>query len=390
MFKKEALRIHKKLKGKISIESKQSLHSTKALNLLYTPGVAEPAKEIKKNKKKVYDYTMKGNTVAVISDGSAVLGLGNIGPEAALPIMEGKAALLKDYADIDAFPICLATQDTEEIIKTVKNIAPVFGGINLEDIEAPKCFEVEKRLQHIGIPVMHDDQHGTAVVVLAGLLNACKVTKKKFEDLHIVVCGAGAAGTAIAKLLVCADYNTNICKQIADVIVCDSKGILHKGRKNLPVHKKELVKITNYHNKQGTLIQALKGADVFIGVSRGNVLNKKMIQGMNDRPIIFALSNPTPEIMPDKAQAYGAAVVASGRSDFPNQINNILSFPGLFRGALDARVKKMTKAMYVHAAYAIAKMVKKPTKNKILPHAMNRKTVNCVSRAVQQVARKGD
>jgi len=300
MSKKEALNLHKKLSGKFSLKPKAKINK-KNLGLLYTPGVAEPCMEIFKNKKKVYDYTIKSNSVAVVTDGSSVLGLGNIGAEAALPVMEGKAILFKNFADIDAFPICLQTQDQNDIVETVRNIAPVFGGVNLEDISAPKCFFIEEQLQDLGIPVMHDDQHGTAIVVLAALINACKVVGRRFEDLKVVVNGAGAAGTAVAKFLLCHDQHTKLCKSVSEVIVCDSKGILYRGRKELPHHKLELAALTNKYNKKGSLKDALDGMDVFIGVSTGNVLTKEMVRTMARDPIIFALSNPIPEIMPNEA-----------------------------------------------------------------------------------------
>jgi len=379
MYKKEALELHKK--GKLEIKSKISLFSKKNLSLAYTPGVAEVSKLIHKNPKKVYEYTIKKNSVAVITDGSAVLGLGNIGPEAALPVMEGKAAIFKEFADIDAFPICLKTQNTEEIINIVKNISPVFGGINLEDISAPRCFEIEEKLQNIGIPVFHDDQHGTAIVILAGLINACKITKKKFEDLRVVISGAGAAGTAVSKLLACADHNNKICKKVAHITVFDSKGPIYKGRKNLDKHKKMLASITNQDKETGNLKTALRGADVFIGVSKGNILKGEMVKNMK-KPIIFAMSNPIPEIMPDKAKKAGASIIATGRSDFPNQVNNALVFPGIFRGALDSGAKKITEEMKLSAAYALSKIVKNPTANKILPEIFNKNIVKKIAKAI--------
>jgi len=382
MLEKEALSLHKKHKGKLSIASKIKLNK-KNLALAYTPGVATVSKEIFKNKKSVYDYTMKNNSVAVVTDGSAVLGLGNIGPEAALPVMEGKAILFKEFAGIDAFPICLQTQKTEEIISIVKNIAPVFGGINLEDINAPRCFEIEEKLQNIGIPVFHDDQHGTAIVVLAALLNSAKVIKKNFSSLKVVVNGAGPAGVAISRLLICNDFNSKICKSVKDIIVLDSHGIIHKGRKNLATFKKNLARITNKENIKGDLADAIKDADVFIGVSRPGLLKPAMIKSMNKNPIVFALANPIPEIMPSDAKKAGAKIIATGRSDFPNQVNNVLVFPGIFRGALNARIKKITEKMKIKAAYALASTVKNPTPSKILPSIFDKSIVSVIAKAVE-------
>ena len=383
MNKKEALELHRKLRGKFSIKPKVKL-TDKLLSLTYTPGVAEVSREIFRRKKLVYDYTIKGNSVAVVSDGSSVLGLGNIGAEAALPVMEGKVILFKEFADIDAFPICLKTQDANEIIKIVKNIAPVFGGINLEDIKAPKCFTIEDKLQGIGIPVMHDDQHGTAVVVFADLLNACKVLKKDFEELRVIINGAGAAGSAIAKLLVCEGYKGALCSSVKDVIVVDSKGAIYRGRKNLEEHKRKLAEITNKHNIKGSLQECINGADVFIGVSRGSVLKEGMVRSMNTESIVFALANPIPEIMPDKAKYAGAKIIATGRNDFPNQVNNALVFPGIFRGALNIRAQKITAMMKLHAARALASTIVKPEKNKILPSIFDKRVVKNIARAAER------
>lgn len=371
-------------KGKIEIYSKYLLKNKKELSLVYTPGVADIAKSIAQDKKLLYKYTIKSNTVAIVTDGSSVLGLGNMGAEAALPVMEGKAMLFKQFADINAFPLCLNTQKSQDIISVVRAISPVFGGINLEDISAPRCFEIEEALQDIGIPVMHDDQHCTAIVVLASLINATRILQKKIDDMKIVINGSGAAGTAIAKLLVCAGYHEKICKSVHDVIVCDSKGILSKKRKNLEKHKQELVRITNKTNRDGSMKNALEGADVFIGVSVGNILYEDIIKTMNKNPIIFALANPTPEIMPEKAKKAGAAIVATGRSDFPNQINNALAFPGVFKGALDSSARKITLEMKLNAAYSLAKTITYPTRSKIIPDIFDKNVVKNISLAVRK------
>lgn len=345
-----ALETHKKSKGKISIESKMPLETADDLSIAYTPGVAEPCKKIAEDTEKAFEYTSKGNLVAVVSDGSAVLGLGNIGPEAALPVMEGKAVLFKKFADVDAVPIVLSTQDTEEIITAVKAIAPTFGGINLEDISAPRCFEIEARLKkELPIPVFHDDQHGTAIVTLAAILNGCRLTNRKLQDLNIVVNGSGAAGIAILKLFKAAG--------VKNLIMCDRDGIIHGGRTDLTKEKQEVADLTKNSTHEGTLADALNKAHVFIGVSVGNVLTKDMIKNMAEKPFIFAMANPDPEILPHVAKETGAYIIATGRSDFPNQINNVLAFPGLFRGALDARVTNLTTEMYIKVAEAIADCV---------------------------------
>ena len=358
----------------MEVISKVNLKNKRNLTLAYTPGVAEPVREIIKNRQNIYKYTIKGNSVAVITDGSAVLGLGNVGPEAALPVMEGRAAIFKEFADIDAFPICLATQDTKEIIRTIKILSPAFGAINLEDISAPRCFEIEEALQDIGIPVFHDDQHGTAIVVLAALQNALKVAKKGISKVNVVINGAGAAGTAIAKLL----------KSPKEVIICDSKGIISRKRNNLNQYKRELLKITNPRNIEGSLQDALVGADVFIGVSRPDTLTAKMIKSMNTKSIIFAMANPAPEIMPSEAKKAGAFIVATGRNDFPNQVNNALAFPGIFRGALDARVSRITQTMEMSAAKTLAGLVKNPSREKILPSLTDLRIVPAIARAVKK------
>jgi len=374
-YNKKSIDLHKKLKGVLSTQSKVKLNTKEALSLAYTPGVGAVSLEISKNKSKARDLTIKSNTVAVVSDGSSVLGLGNLGPEAAIPVMEGKSVLFKEFAQIDAFPICLDTQDTEEIIKTVKNIAPVFGGINLEDISAPRCFEIEDRLKkELDIPVFHDDQHGTAVVVLAGIINTLLVKGLKESEARVVINGAGAAGLSIAKIL--------LGNNIKNIIVCDSKGIIYKNRANLNEEKKKIAKLTNLENKKGNLSDALVGANIFIGVSIGNVLNEKMIKSMSEKPIIFALANPIPEIYPEQAKKYGAFIIATGRSDYENQVNNVLAFPGIFRGALDNNVRFITDTMLVRAAHALASCVSKPNKNKILPNPFDKNVVSKISKAI--------
>ncbi len=366
-YYQKSIDLHKKLRGKLEITSKTIISSKKDLAVVYSPGVAQPCREISENPEKAYEYTIKGNTIAVLSDGSAVLGLGNIGAKAAIPVMEGKAILFKQFGGVDAFPICLDTQESEEIIDTVKRIAPVFGGINLEDISAPRCFEIEAALQDIGIPVFHDDQHGTAVVTLAGILNSCKVVNKKIENLKVVINGAGSAGVAIAKLLRCISLDPNVCLSIKEIIICDSKGVISKSRENLSEVKQELLAYSNPRDISGSMQDAIVDADVFIGVSKGNILSASDVMTMNTNPILFALANPEPEIMPDEAYKGGAAIVATGRSDFPNQVNNVLVFPGIFRGALDARAKRITPEMKLAAAYALADCVKNPTYDKIIP-----------------------
>ena len=385
---KESLKLHKKNQGKIEVTSKIDVQTTEDLSLVYSPGVAEPCIKISQNQEAVWDYTLKSSTVAIVSDGSAVLGLGNIGARAAIPVMEGKAMLFKKFADINGFPICLDTQDTEEIIRTVRLIAPVFGGINLEDINAPKCFEIEKRLQDLGIPVFHDDQHGTAIVVIAGLINACKVVKKKLEDLTVVVNGAGAAGVAIAKMLKCIGFSEDECTPVKELIMCDSTGIIHRDRKDLNKSKLELLTFSNSANRSGSVKDAIVGADVFIGVSVANLLTARDIKKMNKDAIIFALANPVPEIMPEEAYKGGAAVVGTGRSDLPNQVNNVLGFPGVFRGALDAKAKVISPSMKLAAAYAIAKCVKNPSRECVIPPCLDLNVAKEVAKAVKKAALK--
>lgn len=379
-YQKLSIAAHRKARGKIEVVSKLPLKNRHDLSIAYTPGVAGPALAIAKNKALAYDLTATKNGVAIISDGSAVLGLGNIGPEAALPIMESKAALFKRFAGLDGFPIVLATQDTEEIIAAIKAIAPTFGAINLEDISAPRCFEIERRLKkELSIPVMHDDQHGTAIVVLAGLINALKVTKKRKEKVRIVVNGAGAAGSGVIEIL-----NTYGFK---DIIVCDRSGAVSKKRKDLTTHKKHLLKLTNTRNFSGTLHEALHNADIFIGVSQGNLINASVVKTMNKDPIIFALANPVPEIMPDEARRGGATVIASGRSDFPNQVNNSLAYPGIFKGVLEARGREITDKMKIAAAEALARVVRNPKAEKIIPDPFDNGIVAAVSNAVKRIAR---
>lgn len=374
----KALQLHEEWKGKLETVSKCAIKTREDLALAYTPGVAEPCKIIAEDKEQAYKYTVKSNTIAVVSDGSAVLGLGNIGPYAAMPVMEGKAVLFKEFGNVNAVPICLDTQDTEEIIKTVINIAPAFGGINLEDISAPRCFEIEERLKAaLDIPVFHDDQHGTAIVVLAGIINALKITGKRKEECRIAVNGAGAAGIAITKLLLRDGFK--------DIIMCDRSGIISSDREGLGDVKKQIAEITNLSHKNGTLADAVEGADIFIGVSAPGSLTKEMVASMNKDAIIFAMANPVPEIMPDEAKAAGARVVGTGRSDFPNQINNVVAFPGIFRGALEGRAPQITEEMKLAAAYAIAGLVPDTELNEdnILPEAFDTRVADAVSEAVK-------
>ena len=378
--------IHEQLRGKIGIVNKIPIEGQDDLSTAYTPGVARPCEMIAADPGRARDLTIKHNTVAVVSDGSAVLGLGNIGALAAIPVMEGKALLFKEFAHIDAWPICLDTQDTDEIVDTVRRIAPVFGGINLEDIAAPRCFEVEQNLQDLGIPVFHDDQHGTAIVLLAALINSSRVLDRKLERMRVVVSGAGAAGTAIARMLRCVNYDPDVCTPVEDIIVCDSQGIVHEGRQGLAPEKQELLNYTNRDNRKGSLRQALEGADVFIGVSKGNLLNGDDVGVMAAGPIILAMANPVPEIMPDEARKAGAAIVGTGRSDFPNQVNNVLAFPGIFRGALDAGATAIDGVMKLAAAHALADAVGDPGPDKILPTPLDRTVAPKLAAAVQEAA----
>ena len=375
----KALKLHADLVGKISTEAKCKIKTREDLSIAYTPGVAKPCVEIANNPEDVYKYTMKANTVAVVSDGSAVLGLGNIGPYAAMPVMEGKAVLFKEFGDVNAFPICLDTQDTQEIIDTVVRIAPGFGGINLEDISAPRCFEIESKLKELlDIPVFHDDQHGTAIVVLAGIINALKVVGKKKEDCKVVVNGDGSAGIAISKLLLKYGFK--------DLTICGLYGILSDDVKDLNWAQKEMAQVTNLEGKNGALADAMVGADIFIGVSAPNIVTKEMVSSMNKDAIIFAMANPTPEIMPDLAKEAGARVVGTGRSDFPNQVNNVVAFPGIFKGALEGRAKQITEEMKLAAANAIASLVPDDqlSENFILPEAFNPEVAEVVSKAVKE------
>ncbi len=372
----DPLEYHKEKKGKIEVTAKARLKDRKDLSLAYTPGVAKVSSEIAKDKSKAYDYTSKGNMIAIISDGTAVLGLGNIGPEAALPVMEGKAVLFKEFGGVDAVPLCIGEKDPQKIIEFAKNILPTFGGINLEDIKAPECFIVEEGLMDTGIPVFHDDQHGTAIVTLAGLINALKVTRKDISKVKIVVNGAGAAGIAITKMLL--SYGAK------DMVLCDTKGIIYEGRKEgMNPYKDEIAGMTNKDRSKGSLADAMKGKDVFIGVSVGNCLTADMVKSMAREPIIFAMANPNPEIMPDDARKAGARIIATGRSDFPNQINNVLAFPGIFRGALDAKAKKITGKMKLAAAEAIASCVTNPTEGMIIPDVFDRNVYRKVAEAVK-------
>lgn len=375
----KALALHKEWNGKLETTPKCRVASREDLAIAYTPGVAEPCKKIAENKEEAYRYTIKSNTVAVVSDGSAVLGLGNIGAEAAMPVMEGKAVLFKEFGGVNAFPICLDTQDTEEIIRTVVNIAPAFGGINLEDISAPRCFEIETRLKELlDIPVFHDDQHGTAIVVLAGIINALKVTGKKKEDCRIVVNGAGSAGIAISKLLLSYGF--------AHLILCDKAGILNKQTPGLNWMQKEMMEVTNLDGKAGSLADALAGADIFVGVSAPGIVSPEMVASMNEDAILFAMANPVPEIMPDEAKKAGAKVVGTGRSDFPNQVNNVVAFPGIFRGALEGRASQITEEMKLAAALAIASLVpdEELSEDHIMPEAFDPRVADVVSAAVKE------
>ena len=384
MDKREfALKQHEEWAGKIEVISRAKIETPEDLSVAYTPGVAEPCKEISKDVDLSYKYTRRGNMVAVITDGTAVLGLGDIGPEAGMPVMEGKCALFKTFADVDAFPLCVRSKDVDDIVKTVSLLAGSFGGVNLEDISAPRCFEIERRLKECcDIPIFHDDQHGTAVVTAAALINALKLVGKKLDDIKVVTSGAGAAGIAIIKLLVSLG--------LKNVVMCDRHGAIYKGRDNLNKEKEEMAEICNQNMEKGTLAEVLKGADVFIGVSAPGTVTEEMVQSMADKPILFPMANPVPEIMPDLAKKAGAAVVGTGRSDFPNQINNVLAFPGIFRGALDVRAKDINDEMKVAAAYAIASLVEedKLSPDYIIQNAFDKRVSKAVAEAVAEAARK--
>ncbi|MDO5708255.1 MAG: malic enzyme-like NAD(P)-binding protein [Andreesenia angusta] len=383
-LRRRALEIHEEKKGKIEINSRVKINTKEDLSLAYTPGVAEPCKEIKEDRDKVYKYTSKGNTVAVVTDGTAVLGLGDIGVEASLPVMEGKAILFKEFAGIDSFPICINSKDIDTIVETVKLISANFGGINLEDISAPRCFEIERRLkEELDIPVFHDDQHGTAIVVLAGLINSCKIIDKDIKDLNIVIAGAGAAGIAISKLLI------NL--GIKNIYICDSKGAIYKEREDLNGIKKEMAEITNPDSQRGQLKDIISNKDVFIGVSAPDILNYKDIEKMNEDAIVFALSNPNPEIDPLEAKKGKARIIATGRSDYPNQINNVLAFPGIFRGALDIRAEEITEEMKIESAIAIAEIIEEEDLNEqnIIPDSFNKDIAIKVAEAVKRLYENG-
>ncbi|WP_027340432.1 NAD(P)-dependent malic enzyme [Halonatronum saccharophilum] len=380
-LKKEALKLHKDNKGKLKVITKVKVEDEKDLSLAYSPGVAEPCLEIADDEDLIYDYTNRGNFVAVVSNGSAVLGLGNIGAKASMPVMEGKAVLFKEFGGVDAFPICLEEEDPEEIVQIIKKMGPTFGGINLEDIKAPECFYIEQRLkEEMDIPIFHDDQHGTAIITLAGLVNALKIVNKKIEDIKVIVNGAGAAGVSIIKLL--------LSQGVKDIKVLDSKGVIFEGRENLNESKEELARITNPNNEKGDLAQAMVGADLFIGVSVANVVSKDMVKSMANDPILFPMANPVPEILPEDAYEAGAKVVGTGRSDYPNQVNNVMAFPGIFRGALDVRAKDINEEMKVAAAYALAELVNEDELNYdyVIPKPFDNRVGPTVAAAVAQAA----
>ena len=382
-YSKLALEMHEQNKGKITVQSKVKVENKDDLSIAYTPGVAAPCVEISKDEDLVYKYTSKGNMVAVVSDGTAVLGLGDIGASASIPVMEGKAILFKDFADVDAFPICLKTKEVDEIVNTVKLLEPVFGGINLEDISAPRCFEIENKLkEELNIPVFHDDQHGTAIVVAAAIINSLKLIDKKIEELEVVLNGPGAAGIAITKIL--------LSMGVKNVVLCGLNGALEEGMEDLNWAQKEMLEVTNIHNEKGLLANVIKNKDVFIGVSGPNCVTKEMVASMADKAIILAMANPTPEIMPDLAKEAGAYIVGTGRSDFPNQVNNVLAFPGIFRGALDVRAKEINEEMKIAAAHAIANSIKEEELNteNILPKAFDRSVAINVAEAVKEAARR--
>jgi len=381
---KRSVKLHEEMQGKIEMTNKIAVDNTDTLSLVYSPGVAQPCLEIEKDPEKAYDMTMKGNTIAVVTNGTAVLGLGDIGPLASLPVMEGKAMLFKKFAGINAVPICIDSNNTRHIIETITRIAPAFGGINLEDIKAPESFEIEEKLQDLGIPVFHDDQHGTAIVTLAALVNACKVLGKELNEMKVVINGAGAAGIAIAKLLRCFNIDSDLCKPVKQLIVCDSKGAIHRFRHDLNKAKTELLKYSNFQDVKGDIHDVIKDADVFVGVSKGDILSQEDIKNMAPDPVIFAMANPTPEILPEDALEAGASIVGTGRSDYPNQINNVLAFPGIFKGALLARAATISTEMKLAAAYAIASSVENPTREMVIPSALDTSLAEIVAKAVEQ------
>jgi malate dehydrogenase (oxaloacetate-decarboxylating) len=385
-FSQDALNLHRRLQGKLEIHNKYKIKDQEDLSLVYTPGVAAVSKAIAENPAQAYDYTMKGNTVAIVSDGSAVLGLGNLGAEAALPVMEGKAMLFKAYADVDAFPLCVRTQNTFEIVNLVKNLAPNFGGVNLEDIAAPRCFEIEKALQDTGIPVFHDDQHGTAIVTMAALINAARLAGKPLTSLKVVISGAGAAGVAIAELLLCVGHDFSVCEPVQELLVCDSRGILGRHRSDIADNpqKLKLANITNHQGREGGLAEAIAEADVFVGVSKPDLVSQAMVRSMAEKPVLFAMANPDPEIAPEVAYEAGAFIMATGRSDYPNQVNNVLAFPGIFRGALDSRATRISNHMKISAAHALADSVPEPRPERIIPSALDRTVAYNVAAAVQR------
>ncbi len=393
-YSTESVDLHRTNKGKVSIECKVPLLSRDDLSRAYTPGVARPCEMIRDNPAESFNLTMRGNSVCVLTDGTAVLGLGNIGPAAAMPVMEGKACLFKSFGDIDAVPLCVDVPEgdagTRQLIAIAKAIAPSYAGINLEDIAAPRCFAVEDALQDIGIPVMHDDQHGTAIVLLAAMINAMKVVGKSFSDARVVINGAGAAGTAIAELLRCVDHEADVCVSVKEVIMCDSKGIISPDRTDLTEEKKQLLRFTNRPGISGSVKDAIRGADVFVGVSVGNLLDADDIRTMNDDAIIFAMSNPTPEITPDEARRGGARVIGTGRSDFPNQVNNVLAFPGIFRGAIDARATRISSRMKLAAAHALADAVGEPSPERVIPDPLDKSIADRVAAAVRHAAEESN
>ncbi|MBO6740626.1 MAG: NADP-dependent malic enzyme [Phycisphaerales bacterium] len=393
-YSTESVDLHRTYKGKVSIECKVPLLSRDDLSRAYTPGVARPCEMIRDNPAESFNLTMRGNSVCVLTDGTAVLGLGNIGPAAAMPVMEGKACLFKSFGDIDAVPLCVDVPEgdagTQQLIAIAKAIAPSYAGINLEDIAAPRCFAVEDALQDIGIPVMHDDQHGTAIVLLAAMINAMKVVGKSFSDARVVINGAGAAGTAIAELLRCVDHEADVCVSVKEVIMCDSKGIISPDRTDLNEEKKQLLRFTNRPGISGSVKDAIRGADVFVGVSVGNLLDADDIRTMNNDAIIFAMSNPTPEITPDEARRGGARVIGTGRSDFPNQVNNVLAFPGIFRGAIDARATRISSRMKLAAAHALADAVGEPSPDRVIPDPLDKSIADTVAAAVRHAAEESN